>query len=315
MKYLVTGGAGFIGNALAFKLASEGHEVVIIDNVNTYYDIELKEARLARLPNTVVMERVDLTDTAALARVFAQHKFDAVAHLAAQAGVRYSLECPEAYVQSNYVGTFNLLEAMRQAGVTKLIYASTSSVYGEDADVPFAETKPADRPVSVYAATKRAGELLLHSYHHLHGFDVACLRFFTVYGPWGRPDMAPYLFTDKILRGEELTVFNKGDMRRDFTYIDDIVEGFVAALRSSHGYEVYNLGAGTPIGLLDFIAAVEQATGQTAKLAYAPMQPGDVSQTYADITKAAARLQYRPQVALAEGMAAYVDWFREFYQR
>lgn len=313
MKYLVTGGAGFIGNALAQRLCELGHEVVVVDNVNTYYDAALKEARLARLPSSVVVERADVTDAAALQRVFAEHQFDAVAHLAAQAGVRYSLEHPEQYVASNYVGTFAVLEAARAAGVSKVVYASTSSVYGEDAAVPFVESRPADRPVSTYAATKRGGEILGHTYHHLHGMDFIALRFFTVYGPWGRPDMAPHLFTDALLRGEQITVYNKGQMRRDFTHIDDIVAGFVAALERGEGYEVYNLGNGTPIELMDFIRIIEDAVGTEADIAFASMQPGDVTQTYADIGRAQSELGYEPKTAVAEGVAAYVAWHREYY--
>lgn len=315
MRYLVTGGAGFIGNAVALRLVAEGHEVVVLDECNDYYDVALKESRLARLPKTVLVVRESAGNVAALRELFAAYTFDAVCHLAAQAGVRYSLEAPEKYIESNYVDTFRLLEVMREYGVKKLVFASSSSVYGEADNVPFMETAPADRAVSVYAATKRAGEILAYTYHHLHDFDVTALRFFTVYGPWGRPDMAPYIFTDKILAGEPITVFNEGNMRRDFTFIDDIVDGVVNALARVQGYAIYNLGYGQPVPLMDFIAAVEAAAGVTAKIEYAPMQPGDVTQTYADITAAKQALDYQPQTPVAAGVAEYVAWFWEYYQR
>jgi len=314
MKYLVTGGAGFIGNAVTLRLLADGHEVVVLDNCNDYYEVALKEARLSRFPAAVSIVRADVSDRAALESLFAEHDFDGVCHLAAQAGVRYSLESPETYIESNYVGTFALLEVMRAHQVKKFVFASSSSVYGEEATVPFTESMPADRAVSVYAATKRAGEILAYTYHHLYQFDVSCLRFFTVYGPWGRPDMAPFIFTDKIIRGESIRVFNQGEMRRDFTYIDDIVAGVVAALERVSGYEIYNLGNGSPVKLLDFINAIEAAVGTPAQLEMAPMQAGDVTQTYADITKAKAALDYQPTTRLADGVQAYVDWYREYYQ-
>lgn len=313
MKYLVTGGAGFIGNALALRLCAEGHEVVVLDNFNDYYDVELKEARVARLPKIVEVLRVDLTDTVALAQIFSTHQFDAVAHLAAQAGVRYSLQNPEQYVASNYVGTFNLLEAARVAGVGQVVYASTSSVYGENTPAPFIETASADRPISVYAATKRAGELLGYTYHHLHGMHFTALRFFTVYGPWGRPDMAPHIFTDKILRGEKITVYGEGKLERDFTYIDDIIAGFMAALQKPVGYAVYNLGNGTPVVLIDFIRTIEAAAGRLAEIEYAELQPGDVTRTEANITAAVENLGYAPRTKVADGVASYVAWHREYY--
>jgi UDP-glucuronate 4-epimerase len=314
MKYLVTGGAGFIGNSLALRLCAEGHEVVVLDNLNDYYDVELKEARLARLPKAVEVVRSDLTDTVALSQIFAKHKFDAIAHLAAQAGVRYSLKHPEQYVASNYVGTFNLLEAARDFGVRQIVYASTSSVYGEDTQAPFIETASADRPISVYAATKRAGELLGYTYHHLHDMHFTALRFFTVYGPWGRPDMAPHIFTDKILKGEQITVYGEGKLERDFTYIDDIIAGFVAALQKPAGYAVYNLGNGTPVVLMDFIRTIEAAAGRSAEIEYAELQPGDVTRTEADITAAVKELGYTPQTKVVDGVAAYVDWHRQYYR-
>lgn len=315
MKYLVTGGAGFIGSAVALRLHALGHSVVILDNFNDYYEVELKEARVARFPKDIPVLRLNINDSSALGEVFATYQCDAVCHLAAQAGVRYSLDHPAEYIESNYLGTFTLLETMREYGVKQLVFASTSSVYGEEKEVPFVETSAADRPVSLYAATKRAGELLAHTYHHLHGFNVTNLRFFTVYGPWGRPDMAIYTFTDKILRGEPITLYNEGHMRRDFTYIDDIVEGVVAALTQPKNFATYNLGRGQSVPLMDFVQAIEAATGKTAQIEYAPLQPGDVTQTYADISLATRDLGYAPQTSVAAGVAEYVSWFREYYQR
>lgn len=314
MKYLVTGGAGFIGNAVTLQLLADGHEVVIVDNCNDYYEVALKEARLKRLPDSVIVVRADIHDKTALESLFETHTFDGVCHLAAQAGVRYSLESPETYIESNYVGTFALLEVMRAHDVKRFVFASSSSVYGEEATVPFTESMSADRAVSVYAATKRAGEILAYTYHHLYQFDVSCLRFFTVYGPWGRPDMAPFLFTDRITQGQSIQVFNEGKMLRDFTYIDDIVDGVVAALERVSGYEIYNLGNGSPVQLLDFIKTIETTVGKAAQLEMASMQAGDVTQTYADIEKATMKLDYRPKTTLAEGIKAYIDWYNEYYQ-
>lgn len=260
-----------------------------------------------------MVERVDLTDAPALARIFSEHVFDGVVHLAAQAGVRHSLEFPEEYQRNNIDGTFVLLEAMRAAGVKRLVFASTSSVYGDDTPVPFVETVAADRPVSLYAASKRAGELLAYTYHIAYGFEVVCLRFFTVYGPWGRPDMAIYTFTSRIMAGESVTLFNFGDMRRDFTYVDDIVSGVVAALHIPAGYAVYNLGRGEAVSLHDFVTAIEDATGKVASIELAPIPLGDVTQTYADITAARRDLGYEPQTSVADGVAQYVAWYREYY--
>jgi UDP-glucuronate 4-epimerase len=313
MKYLVTGGAGFIGSALARSLVEDGHQVVAIDNLNDYYDISLKKDRVQNLPAEVSFIQMDVNDPKLL-DLCQQEKFDGICHLATQAGVRYSLEAPGEYIANNYVATFTILEIAKKADIKKVIFASTSSVYGESDNVPFSEDFAADTPVSVYAATKRGSEILAHSYHTLYGIDFIALRFFTVYGPWGRPDMAPFIFTDKIIRGESIRVFNQGEMRRDFTYIDDIVAGVVAALERVSGYEIYNLGNGSPVKLLDFINAIEAAVGTPAQLEMAPMQAGDVTQTYADITKAKAALDYQPTTRLADGVQAYVDWYREYYQ-
>ncbi len=314
MRVLVTGGAGFIGNHLALRLVKDGHEVVVVDNVNDYYDLALKEARLAQLPRGVVFRKVDISDFSALQQVFAEDgPFDKVAHLAAQAGVRYSIENPHVYALSNYVGTQNILECAKQYGAPHVVYASTSSVYGDTTEMPFREDARADKPVSIYAASKRSGELVAYAYHDLFDIAVTALRFFTVYGPWGRPDMAPYLFTDAIAKGTPLNLYNHGDMRRDFTYVDDIVDGFVRALNKPNGYQIYNLGCGTPVVVKDFLGMLEDALGKKAQVVVVPMQPGDVTDTFADITKARTELGYEPQTHITEGVGHFVQWYREFY--
>ena len=257
--------------------------------------------------------RVDISDKKALAKVFKEHKFDAIAHLAAQAGVRYSLENPDVYVQSNYVGTFNILDLAKEHDIKKVVMASSSSVYGNTKNVPFTEEDPAPVPMSIYAATKRGKEFLGANYNHLYGIDVICLRFFTVYGPWGRPDMALFLFTDKILKGETIDVYNNGEMRRDFTYIDDIVSGFSLSLEKGKGYEIFNLGNGSPVHLMDFIEVVESELGKKADINFMPLQPGDVPETYADISKAKRMLGYRPKVSVPEGVSKFVKWYKEYY--
>jgi UDP-glucuronate 4-epimerase len=313
MKYLVTGGAGFIGHHLVLRLVTEGHEVVVVDSVNDYYDPKIKEARLLRFPEGVSVYRIDIVDKSALEKVFAEHRFDAVAHLAAQAGVRYSLENPEVYIQTNYIGTFNVLDLAKQYKVPKVVFASTSSVYGTSKNMPFTETELAPEPMSIYAATKRGGELLGATYSHLYGMDVACMRFFTVYGPWGRPDMALFLFVDKILRGETIDVYNHGKMRRDFTYVDDIVAGFVLALTRAKGYEIFNLGNGAPVDLMDFIELIERTINKKAVINLLPLQPGDVPETFADITKAKTILGYSPRTEVKNGVKNFVDWYRDYY--
>ncbi|MEN9920418.1 MAG: hypothetical protein RL538_311 [Candidatus Parcubacteria bacterium] len=313
MKYLVTGGAGFIGHHLVLKLLDEGHEVTVVDSVNDYYDPAIKEARLKRFPDTVDVQRIDITDREALEGIFERGNFDAVAHLAAQAGVRYSLEHPEVYVQANYVGTFNIFDLAKKYGVKKVVLASTSSVYGTSTNMPFTESELAPVPMSIYAATKRATEFLGATYNHLYGMDVICLRFFTVYGPWGRPDMALFLFTDKILKGESIDVFNNGEMRRDFTYVDDIVSGFSLALEKGKGYEIFNLGNGTPVNLMDFIRVIEEELGKKADINYMPLQPGDVPETFADVSKAKNMLGYQPQTSVETGVKNFIAWYRDYY--
>ena len=314
MNYLVTGGAGFIGHHLVLKLLDEGHTVTVVDSVNNYYDPSIKEARLKRFPNDVKVWRTDITDRDDLEQIFKKGNFDAVAHLAAQAGVRYSLEFPEVYIQANYVGTFNILDLAKKYDVKKVVLASTSSVYGTSTKMPFKETDLAPEPMSIYAATKRATEYLAATYHHLYKMDIICLRFFTVYGPWGRPDMALFLFTDKILKGESIDVFNNGDMRRDFTYVDDIVSGFSLALEKGKGYEIFNLGNGTSVHLMDFIKVIEEELGIKAKINFMPLQQGDVPETYADISKAKDILGFEPRVAVSEGVKNFVEWYQTYHK-
>ncbi|WP_432415167.1 NAD-dependent epimerase [Chromohalobacter israelensis] len=331
MNILITGMAGFIGHAVAKRLAAEGHDIVGIDNLNDYYDVSLKQARLddlAAWPN-VRFERLDLADRAGMERLFADTRFERVIHLAAQAGVRYSLDNPHVYAQSNLVGHLNVLEGCRHQQVPHLIYASSSSVYGQNAQVPFSTADAVDHPISLYAATKKANELMTHSYSHLYGIPATGLRFFTVYGPWGRPDMAMFKFTRAILADEPLPVFNHGDLSRDFTYIDDIVEGVVRIMQaipeadpdspgarpdqSTAPFALYNIGHGSPVALMDFVHALERATGRTARCDFKPMQPGDVPRTWADTDALFEKVGYRPQVGVDEGVARFVEWYRSFH--
>ncbi|WP_076922938.1 NAD-dependent epimerase [Pseudoalteromonas sp. SK20] len=334
MKYLVTGAAGFIGSAVVEKLTSAGHEVVGIDNLNDYYDVNLKHARLKRIEHgQFLFKQVDLVDRAAMQSLFEQEQFDRVIHLAAQAGVRYSLENPHAYADSNLTGHLNILEGCRQTNVKHLIYASSSSVYGLNAKVPFETSDSVDHPVSLYAATKKANELMSHSYSHLYNIPTTGLRFFTVYGSWGRPDMAPFIFTKKILDGDTIDINNNGDMWRDFTHVDDIVEGVVriadvvpaknadwsveagTPANSSAPYSVYNIGHGSPISLMDFVKAIEDELGIEAKKNFREMQPGDVYQTYADTQDLFAATGYKPQVGIKEGVAEFITWYKDFYNK
>ena len=315
MKILVTGAAGFIGSKLMAFLRERGDEVVGIDNFNDYYDVRLKEARTAFFGLDV--RRVDLADKASVDALFAQERFDKVVNLAAQAGVRYSISHPYAYLESNLVGFFNILEACRHHDVKHLVYASSSSVYGLNTEVPYREEDKTDSPVSLYAATKKSNELMAHAYCKLYGIAMTGLRFFTVYGPWGRPDMSPMLFAKAITRGEAIKVFNHGDMIRDFTYIDDIVEGTAACIdripaADVHGlpFRVYNIGCSHPVRLMEFISEMEQALGVEARKEFLPMQPGDVYQTNADTTLLERETGYRPRVLLHEGIGRFVEWYR-----
>ena len=319
MNILVTGAAGFIGAALSERLLARGHSVVGLDDFNDYYDPALKEARAARLAPKAGFRLVrgDLADEGALETLFAGGRFDVVVNLAAQAGVRYSLRNPMAYVRSNLVGFVNLLERCRHHGLPRLVYASSSSVYGGNVKMPFSEDDRVDAPVSLYAATKKSDELLAHTYAHLYGLQTVGLRFFTVYGPWGRPDMAPWLFADAMLSGRPIKVFNHGKMRRDFTYVDDIVTGVVACVESTAlgPEELFNIGNNTPVELLHFIDVLAGALGVEPKMEMLPMQPGDVPATYADISRIQSKLGYAPTTPIETGVPAFARWFREYCRR
>jgi UDP-glucuronate 4-epimerase len=318
MKVLVTGAAGFIGMHVAQRLLDDGCEVVGLDSLDDYYDPSLKSARLARLRSMAgfTFVQLDVSDRTATAELFDAGGFDRVIHLAAQAGVRHSLKNPHANAQSNLVGFVNVLEGCRNTRVRHLVYASSSSVYGGNTKMPFAEVDPVDHPVSLYAATKKANELMAHSYSHLYGLPTTGLRFFTVYGPWGRPDMAAFLFVDAILSGRPIDVFNHGDMKRDFTYVDDIVEGVRRVLdRVPSPYRVLNIGNEDPVPLLDFIAAIEDALQMKATKRFLPMQPGDVPATFADVSALTALIGFRPRVDVREGVRRFVGWYRGYYAR
>lgn len=335
MKILVTGAAGFIGFHTARRLVEQGHQVVGLDNLNDYYAVSLKEARLAALgfgdlSSAIVQStlypvlrfvKADLTDKLFIDDLFVAEGFDAVINLAAQAGVRYSIENPYAYIQSNVVGFLNILEACRHWPVRHLVYASSSSIYGLNDKVPYAEDDKTDSPVSLYAATKKSNELMAHAYGKLYGIPSTGLRFFTVYGPWGRPDMAPCLFLSAIAEGRPIRVFNHGKMFRDFTYIDDIVTGVCAVAESvpssdAHGVpaKIYNIGNSRPVALMDFIGAIEKAAGRTAVKEFADMQPGDVFQTYADTSALERDFGYRPDTPLQEGIDRFCDWYKEYHR-
>jgi UDP-glucuronate 4-epimerase len=335
MKLLVTGAAGFIGHALVASLCRRGDEVVGIDNLNDYYAVGLKQARLAELAqfDNFRFQRIDLADAPALQELFATEGFERVVNMAAQAGVRYSLENPAAYVSSNLVGFANLLECCRQHPVDHLVYASSSSVYGANLEMPLSTTQNVDHPISLYAATKKSNELMAHSYSHLYQLPATGLRFFTAYGPWGRPDMSPILFADAITHGRPIKVFSHGHHRRDFTYIDDIVAGVLLCLdrpppadaqwtdfdrdpsRSSAPWRIYNIGRGEPIGLLHYIDLMEQALGQTTEHEMLPAQPGDVAETFADIADLVRDTGYTPSTSLEQGLEYFADWYRNYYRK
>lgn len=336
-KILVTGAAGFIGFHVSKKLIDLGFEVYGIDNLNAYYDVRLKLDRLKELGIDIQSElfmrqqevksgsnekfrfsQMDLVDEHRLDNLFLKEKFDAVINLAAQAGVRYSIENPKAYIQANVVGFMNILEACRSNQIKHLIYASSSSVYGNQQKVPFSEKDRVDHPISLYAATKKSNELMAHVYSHLYGLKTTGLRFFTVYGPWGRPDMAPFLFTKAILSETPIKVFNNGDLMRDFTYIEDIVKGIIEVLitdKIQENYNIYNIGNNTPVKLLDFIQAVELACNKKAQLDFYPMQDGDVYQTFADIEDLKAVTGYIPKVKINEGIQEFVNWYKAYFKK
>jgi len=333
LKFLVTGAAGFIGFHVVQRLVEQGHDVIGIDNLNDYYDVNLKQARLDVLAELTLFTfiKLDLADRGGISELFAREKFDRVIHLAAQAGVRYSIDNPMAYADSNLVGHLAILEGCRHNNVKHLVYASSSSVYGLNSKVPFATSDSVDHPISLYAATKKSNELMSHTYSHLYGIPTTGLRFFTVYGPWGRPDMALFKFTKAIINGEPIDVYNQGDMRRDFTYIDDIVEGIIriqdvvpqvnndwkietaSAANSSAPYKIFNIGNGNPVKLLDFIQSLENSIGISANKNLMPMQPGDVYQTYADVEDLFTATGYKPSMSVAQGVDNFVQWYRKFY--
>lgn len=337
MNVLVTGAAGFIGSHVVQALLARGDKVVGIDNLNNYYDVSLKEARLqwindADVDSNFLFHKMDIADQGSIDQLFADQSFDKVVHLAAQAGVRYSIEAPREYIESNIMGFTNILEACRHHSIQHLVYASSSSVYGANESIPFSVKDNVDHPVSLYAATKKANELMAHTYSHLYGIPTTGLRFFTVYGPWGRPDMSPFLFADAIVNAKPIKVFNYGNHRRDFTYIDDIVNGVVRVLdvnasanqswsgqspdpsTSKAPWRVYNIGCSHPVGLLDYITTLETAFGCTTEKELLPMQPGDVPDTYADVQDLIDNVGYTPSINLTEGIEKFVQWYKHFYR-
>lgn len=334
MKFLVTGSAGFIGFHVSERLLAAGHQVIGIDNLNDYYDVNLKQARLDLLAphSSFRFDKIDLADRNAMAELFAREKFDRVIHLAAQAGVRYSIDNPHAYADSNLVGHLNVLEGCRHNKVGHLLYASSSSVYGLNRKLPFSTDDTVDHPISLYAATKKANELMSHTYSHLYGLPTTGLRFFTVYGPWGRPDMALFKFTRAIVEGKSIDVYNHGQMRRDFTYIDDIAEAIVrlqdvipqadamwtveegTPATSSAPYRVYNIGNSNPVTLMDYITALETSLGKVALKNMMPMQPGDVLETSADTKALYDVIGFKPQTSVQDGVQRFVDWYKAFYK-
>lgn len=334
MKILITGSAGFIGMHLSIHLAQQGHQVTGLDNINSYYDPSLKHARLAEQGikkeailynklinghNNIQFIEIDLQDAGNLNALFAKQQFEMVINLAAQAGVRYSITNPKDYIDSNIIGFYNLLEAARNFPVKHFIYASSSSVYGNSTHTPFSEEDKTDSPISFYAATKKSNEVMAHSYSHLYGIKTTGLRFFTVYGPWGRPDMAMFMFTENILNKQPIKVFNNGDLFRDFTYVDDIILGISSIVNNTalqeEMYQLFNIGNSKPVKLLDFILAIEEATGIKALLDFQPMQEGDVKITYADTTKLTSQYNYTPNTDVKTGVEKFVSWYKKFYKK
>ncbi|MCG3203648.1 MAG: UDP-N-acetylglucosamine 4-epimerase [Elusimicrobia bacterium] len=313
-KILVTGAAGFIGSWTCEALHKKGHEVIGLDNFNDYYDVHLKHARAERLKGKIRIITGDIADRGSVEKVFKENTFDQVCHLAAQAGVRYSIENPYAYEMANNIGTLNLLEACRHNGVRSFIFASSSSVYGGNKKVPFSVKDPVDKPISLYAATKKYNELLAYTYHHLYGIHCTGLRFFTVYGPWGRPDMALFKFTKAILEGKPIDVYNHGQMKRDFTFITDIVQGIVASMEKNYAYEIFNLGNSKTVELNYFIECIEKELGKTAKKNMLPLQMGDVPETSADIDWSREKLGFTPQVNIEQGINEFIAWYKEYYK-
>jgi UDP-glucuronate 4-epimerase len=311
---LVTGAAGFIGSWVAEALAARGDVVVGVDNFNDYYDPSIKRDRAKRLKDRVPIHETDIADYKALERIFDAHRFDKVCHLAAQAGVRFSLTNPFAYETANGLGTLNVLELCRHKGVKTLVYASSSSVYGGNTKTPFSVDDPVDKPISLYAATKIYNELMAHTYHHLYGLRCTGLRFFTVYGPWGRPDMALFKFTKAVLEGKPIEVFNYGKMRRDFTYVTDVVAGVLASLDKEHPCEVFNLGNSHTVELLHFIRCIEKELGREARKNLLPLQPGDVPETFADIQKSRDKLGFNPAIGIEEGIRRFIAWYKDYYK-
>ncbi len=333
-KILITGAAGFIGFHLSKRLLARGDQVIGIDNINDYYDVSLKQARLDIIKNypNFSFYKLDLDDRAAIEKLFQEHNFDFVVNLAAQAGVRYSLKNPQIYIDSNLVGFANILEGCRHNQVKHLVFASSSSVYGANTKIPFSVHDNVDRPVSLYAATKKANELMAHTYSHLYNLPTTGLRFFTVYGPWGRPDMAYFIFTQNILEGKPIKVFNYGKMKRDFTYIDDIIEGLVRVMDkipqpnqnyrennlgsgiSKAPYKIYNIGNNQPVELMSFIEAIENCLGMKAEKKFLPIQPGDLSVTYANVDDLCRDVGFKPSTSIEVGIANFINWYRDFYQ-
>ncbi len=313
---LVTGAAGFIGFHLCKKLLDMGDMVIGVDNMNNYYDPNLKKARLNILKkySKFIFFKEDIHNFDGLKKIFQEYKIEVICNLAAQAGVRYSIKDPFSYQKSNMEGFLNIIELARHFKIKNFIYASSSSVYGKNKKVPFSVEDKVDSPVSLYGATKKANELIAHAYHHLYKIPCTGLRYFTVYGPWGRPDMAYFLFTDAIIKEKPIKVFNYGDMKRDFTYIDDIIEGTIAAINKVFPFEIFNLGNSKPVSLMKFIATLEQLLGKEAKKEFLPIQPGDVPETYAEIGKSTQLLGFKPQTPLNKGLEKFVNWYKEYYR-